>query len=100
MKHGPDWDWFVELQRAKLRNYEEYTVTSTVRQPRDTSTYVPSVHHGNYLHSELEDRERRRSEVEFRTHSRYCSDLSYGDASQGGGPSLAFDIRSGDFGDV
>jgi hypothetical protein len=67
MKHGPDWDWFVELQRAKLRNYEEYTVTSTVRQPRDTSTYVPSVHHGNYLHSELEDRERRRSEVEFRT---------------------------------
>jgi hypothetical protein len=66
MERGPDWDWFIEMQRAKLRNYQEYSVSGSSKQ-LNTAYNVPSVHHGMYLHSELEDRERRRSEVEFRT---------------------------------
>jgi hypothetical protein len=67
MGYGPDWDWFIEMQRARIRNYEEYKITSSTKPLRDNSAFVPSTHYGNYLHSELEERERRRSEVEFRT---------------------------------
>jgi hypothetical protein len=71
---GPDWDEFVESARTAVKRYEEYRVqypSLQVTENRVAGRHgpqhsVPSQQWGQFLWREVQDRERRRAELQFR----------------------------------
>ena len=73
---APPWTEFIDEARLAVREYEEYTVVTqshrdgtsvaTAHMRGDVTHIVPSRQHAEFLSEEVEDRERRFAEVQFR----------------------------------
>jgi hypothetical protein len=62
--------WFIDQARHRVRNYEQYEIrfpAPTNVSNQGTRTNVPSPHWAKFLNDDVENSERRKGEVEFRT---------------------------------